>query len=202
MSIATHPCEERREIPFFPVHSFTVEEYHRMGDAGVLSEADQVELLEGWIVPKMNRKPIHDCTVATAHDLLSKLLPDGWHVRGQSAVTTVDSEPEPDLAIVRGKPRDYLAAHPGPLDVALIVEVAESSLGRDRAKRRLYARAGIPQYWIVNLIDHVVEVYTAPVSADEAPAYGAEQNYAADQRLPLQLDGRDIASIPAREFLP
>ncbi|MCY2992118.1 MAG: Uma2 family endonuclease [Planctomycetota bacterium] len=201
MSIVTQPYEECSDLPVFSTR-FTVEEYHQMGEAGVLTEEDQVELLEGWIVTKMNRKPIHDSTVATEHDLLRKYLPDGWHVRGQMAVTTGDSEPEPDLAIVRGKTRDYVSAHPRPQDVALVIEVAESSLGRDRAKRRLYARAGIPQYWIINLTEAVVEVYTQPSHAEGVPAYGEQQNYSGDELVPFVIEEREIARIPARELLP
>ena len=202
MSIATQPYEEGLELPVFPVHRFTVEEYHLMGEAGVLTEDAQVELLEGWIVRKMIRKPIHDGMVAVIRRALAAVLPEGWHVRVQSAVTTNDSEPEPDLAVVLGPERNYLTKHPLPRDIALVVEVAETSLDRDRNKRRLYARAGIPQYWIVNLSEAVVEAYTQPSHTEGVPAYGEQRNYSGDELVPFVIEGREITRIPARELLP
>lgn len=202
MSTATQPDKECMELPVFPMRRFTVAEYHRMGEAGVLTEADQVELLEGLVVRKMIRKPIHDAMVAAIRRSLGAVLPVDWHVRVQSAITTSDSEPEPDLVVVRGSERDYLATHPLPHDVALVVEVAETSLGRDRNKRRLYARAGIPAYWIINLVDQVVEVFTRPSCGEGVPAYCEQQNYQGDQLVPLLIQGREIARTPARELLP
>ena len=96
-------------VPPLPVRRFTVEEYHQMIQAGVLGEDDDVELLEGWIVPKMARNPAHDAVVSMVMvDVLTPRLPKGWFCRGQSAITTADSEPEPDVAVVRGSTRDYL----------------------------------------------------------------------------------------------
>ena len=101
--------------PPLPVRRFSVDEYHRMMELGILTDEDQVELLEGWIVPKMPRKPPHDAVIAIAHNqVVGPLLPAGFFCRGQSAITTRDSEPEPDLAIIRGSERDYLKRHPGP----------------------------------------------------------------------------------------
>src|SRR5690348_4645166 len=85
---------------------FSVDEYHRMIETGILNELDQVELLEGVVVVKMPRNPIHDATIELIEEALSRLLPAGWRVRVQSAVTFRDSEPEPDLAVVRGSPRN------------------------------------------------------------------------------------------------
>src|SRR5436305_8390215 len=102
----------------------------------------------------MTRKPPHDVTVALALNLLGKVLDEHWHCRGQSAITTDTGEPEPDVAIVRGKERDYLRAHPRPRDVGLVVEVADATLDSDRlVKGAHYARVGIPIYWTVNLVD-------------------------------------------------
>ncbi|MGZ3415793.1 MAG: Uma2 family endonuclease, partial [Isosphaeraceae bacterium] len=135
-------------VPPVPVRRFTVDEYHQMIRAGILGEDDNVELLEGWIVPKMPRNPAHDALIAWVHNrVLAPRLREGWYCRGQSAITTPDSEPEPDLAVIRGSESDYLSRHPGPADTALAVEVADSSLGRDRSiKARIYAAAGVPLY--------------------------------------------------------
>ncbi len=182
---------------------FTVDEYHRLIEAGVLTEADPVELLEGWIVYKMTRNPPHDVALGLTGDALAARLPAGWHVREQSAVTTADSEPEPDLAVTRGVRRDYAARHPGPADLALVVEVAESSLDDDRDdKWRIYARAGIPVYWIVNVVDRRVEVYTDPTGPDPAPGYRRRDDYGPGQAVPFALPGQPPAAIPVVDLLP
>src|SRR4051794_32544531 len=135
-----------------PVRRFTVAEYHRLVEVGVLTEDDPVELLEGWIVFKMPKNPRHDNTVFRVQQLLSRVLPADWLVRVQSAITTGDSEPEPDVTVAAGPVTAYDSRHPGPSEIALVVEVADTSLTRDRVdKQRLYARAQIAAYWIVNL---------------------------------------------------
>jgi Uma2 family endonuclease len=185
------------------MRTFTVDEYHRMIQVGILGEDDDVELLEGYIVPKMPHNPPHDGTIQVVNKRLLRLLPPGWDVRVQSALTLPDSEPEPDLAVVRGDERIYLQHHPGPADVGLVVEVADSSLDRDRDdKGRLYARAGVGCYWIVNLVNRQVEAYTAPSGPGPSPAYARQQTYGIQDSVPLSLDGQLVANIPVRELLP
>jgi len=187
-----------------PVRRFTVDEYHRMIHLGILKEDDPVELLEGWIVAKMLRNPPHDVAVALTQAALSSALPPSWICRGQSAVTTTDSEPEPDVAVVRGPIRRYVANHPGPADMGLMVEVADSTLARDRTlKARLYARAAIPIYWIVNIPDRQIEVYSDVIGADPVePHYGQRQDFDASGVVPLILEGRTVAMIPVPDLLP
>src|SRR4051794_28395359 len=105
MSIVSPAANFTLQPPSLPVRLFTVEEYHRMIDAGILGEDDPVELLEGLIVPKMPRNPPHDCGIELAEQSLRSRLPVAWRVRVQSAITTADSEPEPDLAVARGTVR-------------------------------------------------------------------------------------------------
>jgi Uma2 family endonuclease len=127
----------------------------------------------------------------------------GWHCRSQSATTTADSEPEPDLAVIRGSERDYLTRHPGPADMALAVEVSESSLPRDRShKTRIYARAAVPVYWIINLVDLQVEVYTDPTGPDPAPVYRTRRDYRPGDLVPFVMDGRELGPIPTQDLLP
>jgi len=199
MSIAT--TSEFRSPPF-PVRRFTVEEYHRMGRAGVLTEEDRVELLEGWIVSKTIRNPKHGATVGLVEAAIKERLSPEWIVRLQSAITTAESEPEPDLAVARGPVRRYLDRHPAPGDVALVVEVADTSLSRDRMKRRLYAAAAIPAYWIVNLVDGCVEVHTSPVQREQEWSYADQLVLRDDEEIPLIIDGQQLASIPAKDLLP
>jgi Uma2 family endonuclease len=202
MSITTPPTWGAFPPPY-PVRKFTVNEYHRLIQAGVLTEDDPVELLEGWIVPKMPRNPPHDGTIGVVQEVLRGQLPDGWFIRIQSAITLADSEPEPDLVVANGSPRQYMARHPGPQDVALAIEVADSSLDRDRHdKGRIYARAAIVIYWIINLVDGQVEVYTDPTGSAPTPAYQQRRDYQPADLVPLVLAGQTVSQIAASELLP
>jgi Uma2 family endonuclease len=185
-------------------YRFTVGQYHRMIATGVLTENDRVELIEGQIVPKMTHNPPHDASVDLTQTAIAAVLPEGWRVRVQSAITltTAGSEPEPDVAVVRGPARRYNRSHPRPRDIALLVEVADATLPYDRTtKHRLYARARIPVYWIVNLIDSCVEVYTLP-RAGQSPAYRQREDYSANEAVPVILEGREIARLLVQELLP
>src|SRR5262249_55940429 len=112
-------------IPPLPVRRFTADEYHRMIESGVLHEGEGGDLLDGWVVPKMTRNPAHDLSLGLTEDEITRLLPAGWFRRDQSAVTTPESEPEPDVGVVRGRRRDYRDRHPGPQDLGLVVEVSD-----------------------------------------------------------------------------
>jgi Uma2 family endonuclease len=173
-----------------------------MVETGVLSENDRVELLEGWVVAKMTHNPRHDAAVDLARSTIDPLLPPNWRVRVQSAITTRDSEPEPDIAVVSGTARRYVRHHPGPKDIGLLVEVADTSLAEDRTdKARLYARVRIPIYWIVNLLERQIEVYTQP-RAGKLPAYAQRLDYGTEESVPLVIEGREIARIPVKDLLP
>jgi Uma2 family endonuclease len=173
-----------------------------MIDAGILVEDDRVELLEGLIIDKMTHNPPHDCTIHLVQTEHLRRLPEEWLLRIQSAITLADSEPEPDLAVTRGPIRRYMQAHPGPKDLALVVEVAETTLAEDRVdKGRIYARAGIPLYWIMNLVESQVEVYTHP-RRGKTPAYRERRDFGRNAAVPLVIAGRDLGSIRVRDILP
>ncbi len=196
---ASPPAEAKTEG--IGLHRFTVAEYQRMAEAGVL-EGLRVELLDGWIIDKKMRNPPHDSTVARLSKRLIRLLSDEWVVRGQSAVVTKTGVPEPDVVVARGPEDVYNARHPGPKDTALLVEVSDATLSFDRNfKGSLYARARISVYWIVNLVNRRVEVYTEP-KAGKSPSYHGRTDYGAGESVPLVLDGREVARIPVRELLP
>ena len=176
-------------------HRFSVSEYHRLREVGILSENEDLELLEGYLVLMMPRGSLHDSILHTLLRHLFDLLPNGWEVRCQGAVTLSDSEPEPDLAIVRTDPARYMHRHPAPADIALSIEVSDSSLDGDRAdKCRIYARAGIPVYWIVNLVDNQIEVYTSPVG-DPTPEYRVRTDRRPGDDIDVILDGRRVGSV-------
>ncbi len=185
-----------------PPRKFTVAEYHQMIQAGVLAEDDRVELIEGWIVAKMPHNPPHDSGVNNARQRIERLLPAGWETRIQSAITLPDSEPEPDIVVVPSPASRYSTHHPGPLDIALLVEVADSSLARDRGEKcRSYARAGIVCYWIINLVQRQVEVYTDPTGPVGQPAYRRRTDYGSGDSVPLVIGGQQIALIPVGDLL-
>jgi Uma2 family endonuclease len=171
--------------------------------SGIVNEDNPCELLEGLVVEKMARNAPHDLAVALGHGELSRRLPPEWVPRGQSGVTTSDSEPEPDIAVVRGPQRRYAQQHPSPAETALLVEVSDSTLRRDRTtKQRVFARASIPVYWIVNLVDRQIEVYTEPSGPVEDPRYGKRQDFGENDAVPLVIDGVELARIPVRDLLP
>jgi Uma2 family endonuclease len=207
MAAATKPrvtaSTPRDDIPDVPIYRLSVAQYHAMARAGILQECAPVELLEGWLVPKMTQNPPHVLTAGLIQDALAGLLPAVWHVRAGNPVTTADSEPEPDLAVIRGARRDYRERHPGPQDTELAVEVADTSLRQDRGpKKRLYARAGIAVYWIVNLKARRIAVYTGPDSNAEKPDYRQQRDYGPGEVVPIVLDGTEVGSLAVRELLP
>jgi Uma2 family endonuclease len=185
------------------VPQWSVARYQRMIESGILTPEDKVELLENYVVRKMTKNPAHDGTIDLMKAALGNKIPLGWLLRVQQTVVLPDSQPEPDGTVVRGNPRSYIARHPGPADVGLIIEVADSSLLRDqRDKTRIYARAGIVCYWIVNLVDHRIEVYTQPSGPTPVPAYGSVQIYQPGDDVPLILDGNTVANVPVNDLLP
>jgi Uma2 family endonuclease len=171
-TVATPPMPAPEFMENAGFRPFTIGEYHQMIQAGILLDGEPVELLEGWMVKKVSRGSTHDAVVQALNKRLLRLVPAGWDVRGQSAVTLGgDSEPEPDFALVRGDEATYRNRHPGPADIGLIVEVSSSSLRVDRTgKGRIYAANGIPVYWVVNVVDKVIEVYTQPAGNGEEAA--------------------------------
>jgi len=144
-------------------------EYERLVDLGAF-QYDPVELIGGHLVVAEPQGSRHATAVGAADDALRAILPPGWIVRAQMPVALDDeSVPEPDLAVVAGVRADYRASHPA--RPALVLEVADSSLDLDREhKGSLYARAGVRDYWILNLIDGVLEVYRDP-GPDPSAAY-------------------------------
>ena len=176
------------------MRQFTVDEYHSMIQTGILTENDRVELLEGWVLPKVPGNPRHDSALDQSQETLRNVLPPGWRLRVQSAITTPDSEPEPDIAVVQGPANRYRTRHPEPLDIGMLAEVSDSTLANDRGlKAQLYARAGIAVYWIINLVDNQVEVYTDPTGPDPSPHYRQRRDYRAGDTIALTVGGVPLA---------
>jgi Uma2 family endonuclease len=145
-------------------HRFSVEDYYRMGETGVLAPDAQVELLDGEIIDMSPVSPAHGSAVRRLNRFFTQLAGDRWQVAVQDPVHLDDhSEPQPDLMLLKPSPDDYTTQHPDPTDVFLLIEVAASSLAYDRGRKLpAYGSAGITEVWIVNLEDETIEVYREP----------------------------------------
>ncbi|HEY9085608.1 MAG TPA: Uma2 family endonuclease [Candidatus Tyrphobacter sp.] len=169
---------------------FSLSEYEAMVEHGILTPDDRAELLSGEIVEKMTIGSRHAACVSRLECAFRKALGDRILLRTASPVALPpNSEPEPDVALLRPREDFYAAKHPRATDVFLVIEVADSSLWVDRTiKLELYAAAGIPEYWIVDLTSNAIEIYTAPrggaysrksiASSDEAIALVAFPDFA------------------------
>jgi Uma2 family endonuclease len=173
-----------------------------MTELGLLTSSDRVELLEGIIVDKMTQHPPHSVAVDLVREHLEPLLPPDYRIRDQKPVRLVGSEPEPDLAVVLGPAKRYVRHHPGPQDIVLVIEVADTSLADDRERKgRVYARARLPVYWIVNLRAGAVEVYTDP-KGGRTPGYTTHRDYGRDESVPVIVAGKKLGAIPVSDVLP
>ncbi|MGA9382301.1 MAG: Uma2 family endonuclease [Phormidium sp.] len=194
---------ESAAIPSDMIWRLSVDRYHSMIENGILTDEDPVELLEGWLVFKMPKNPPHRAATRIVRMAIESILPSGWYVDSQEPIALFDSEPEPDVVVVRGDTRQYLDRHPGAEDIALVVEVSDTTLQRDRSlKKRIYARAGIPIYWIVNLLDRQIEEYTQPFGEGEDADYATQQNYGLQDSLPLEIEGFEIGILSVNSLLP
>ncbi|HEY3109905.1 MAG TPA: Uma2 family endonuclease [Chloroflexota bacterium] len=153
----------------FTRRRWTRDEYYRMAEAGVFKRGERVELIDGEVTVMAPQNEPHMVATTLAAEALRDAFGRGFHVRVQGPMTLAGpTEPEPDVAVVEGSPNDYLASHPS--NAAVVVEVAASSLAADRSeKSSLYARAGIPDYWIVNLVHRQLEVRHDPIALPSAP---------------------------------
>jgi Uma2 family endonuclease len=152
-------------------------------------------------VEKDVKQPAHYTATDRTRRAVERLLPPGWYVRQEAPVRIPSrrSEPEPNLAVVRGGIDDYASRHPEPADVALVVEVTRSSAAKDRALARVYGPGGIPVYWIVNVPKRQLEVYTDP---DPAGGYRSRADYRPGQDVPVIIDVQEVGRIPVAELLP
>ena len=177
----------------------TVDQYERLVQTGLL-DGEHIELIDGLLVQKMGKNPPHSWTVEALREELADKLPPGWSSRQEQPAAIPDlNELEPDVAVVRGTKDDYARRHPRPSDLALVIEVSDSTLEKDRGPKLVaYGRGGIPVYWIVNLIDRQLEIYSSPHSA----GYRDRRIVATGEEAPLILEGKKVGSIPIAAILP
>lgn len=192
----------------------SINQYQRMIAAGILTDGAPIELIEGYLVakdrgrgPGMPHAEPHASAVRNLNELLIQTLTPSWVVQCQLpiALGPVDepggSAPEPDVTVAIGPRRRYTDHHPRPKEIRLVVEVADSTLAFDRrVKARLYAGAGISNYWIVNLIDRQLEVYTRPEAAGQR--YRSRKVLAEDESVVLRWAKLAPITFPVRDFLP
>ena len=178
------------------LRSLSVQDYHRMVDVGILAADERVELIEGQLYTMAAKGTAHSAAVTRIDRVLSRLLAGRALLRFQDPVQLSDfSEPEPDVAVVQLNPLDYEDHHPTPAEIFWLIEVADSTLRRDRdLKVPVYGRAGIAEYWILDVQERCLYVFRQP----EAGGYGMEQTlYEGDTVAPLAFPDCEIA---LREF--
>ena len=181
--------------PPLPLLRFSVAQYHMLGDLGVLTPEDKVELLEGWIVENRNQRSVHGYFVGMLSEWFQNRVPEGYIVRCQLPITTERSEPEPDIAIVSGGHHDYRNSHPTGNDCRLIIEVSDTSLDKDRAKASIYQSSGANEYWIVNIGGKCIEQYRFSKSSDIlSPVI-----VASEMQAMIQINGQELI-LPLSEL--
>lgn len=188
---------------FVPDFRFTVAQYQKMIFEGIISEDNRVELLNGKVVNKLARNPPHEFALSVAQEELRVICSPEWIVRCQLGIVVGKfSQPEPDLSVVGAPIRRYSKQHPGPKDTGMLVEVAESSLLIDRLdKGPIYAGARIPWFWIVNVADRIVEVYSDP-KGGASPEYRKREDCEVGVKVPVVLSGKTVGHVEVGRLFP
>lgn len=201
----TKPPTDAPDVSAFgrPVKRYTIDEYHRLVDAGVFRGGRKFELIRGLILEKPVPGPPHCYTTRQLTRLFYTIFSvEEWVIGVQDSITLADSEPEPDVSVSRGPVSAYTTRHPGPADLVLVVEVAHSSIDFDRGvKLRLYAESKVSQYWIVDVEARTVDVYTHP-SGGKNPVYRTKAEYGPADAVPVVVGGTALGSIPVKDVLP
>jgi Uma2 family endonuclease len=187
-------------LPYHPAR-LTVERYHALVAAGTFTEEDRVELLDGVVASKMPKNPRHSATTRRCDLLLSSLLTGNYHVQNQEPITLSNSEPEPDVAVIRGGLADYTERHPSGVETMLVVEVSDTTLITDRYKSQLYAAEMIAEYWIVNLQESCIEVHSDPESSAAQSLYRSVRVFGLTEDFSFQIAGRNLGQIAVAEII-
>ncbi len=209
--MSTTLLDELRSGTVLPLVPITVDQYQLMLDTGILHDGDPIELIDGLLVRKdrsargeneMTHNPRQVLLLSRLQRVLT--LPcqsAGFYLRIQVPVTLTNiNAPEPDIAVARGTEENYADRHPGPADLPLVIEVADSSLSIDRTtKQRLYANAGIPRYWLVNLPESLVEVYEHPDRA--TGKYALRTDYGPGQTIAWVMSPTQILEINVTDLM-
>lgn len=195
------PAKRKKE--FDSDFRFTVAQYQKMVAEGIITPDARVELLNGRVVNKMARNPPHDTSLSLTRVELEAVLSAEWYLRIQKAVVLGKTgQPEPDIAVVLAPIKRYLKQHPVLKDIGMLVEVADSSLLEDRRdKIPIYAAGRIPWFWIVNVADRIVEVYSEP-KGGASPEYRKRENYEIGEKVPVVLNGKTVGHVEVAKLFP
>ncbi len=182
---------------------FTVDEYHRLIELGFLTDRDRIELIRGELVKMAAKGTLHSVCTGKLRRQLDRVLGDRAVIRGQEPVSLpLDSEPEPDVVVAFRQDDDYLAHHPYPDNIAVVIEVSDSTLNFDQTTQlQVYAENAVPHYWIVNLVAHRLEQYSQPYR-DQAGEYGYRQLVIALRDETVPIPGFDAVSLDLALIFP
>jgi Uma2 family endonuclease len=187
-------------------YRLTAADYFKMVDADIIPPHRRVGLWEGQLYEKMAKKLPHSTASSLLIMALMRAIPAGWFVWPENPILVDDfTAPLPDFTLVRGAPNDYCrrGSVPKADEIGLVVELAETSLRKNlTVSLPIYARAGLPVYWVVNLVARRVEVYSQPVVEGETARYSVTETFEPGKDVPLVLDGHEVARVPARDLLP
>jgi Uma2 family endonuclease len=193
----------RRAKPFDPDFRFTVAQYQQMVAEGIIEPGARVELLSGKVVNKLARNPPHDVTLSLTQEELTPFCSPKWVIRVQMAVVTgKHGQPEPDIAVVLAPHGRYAKQHPTTKDIGMLVEVGDSTLLEERRKKApIYAGGRIPWFWIVNVAERIVEVYSDP-KGGVSPEYRKRLDYNLGEKVPVVLNGKTVGHVEVNKLFP
>jgi hypothetical protein len=183
----------------------TVDRFLRMAEAGIVTEKDRVLLWKGQLVEKMTKGRPHVVAALRLHQALLRVVPAGWYVEHETPTALIqrnDTLPEADLKVVRGRVEDY-SRTPTTREVPLLIEVSDSSLPDDRREvLELFGAESIPVYWVANIPDRWIEVYTEPSGPAVPMGYGVCTIFRPGHEVPVVLDGTEVGRIAVSEIFP
>jgi Uma2 family endonuclease len=200
-SVLDRPSVESPSSPEGNPYLFSVDDFYRMVDLDFFPDDARVGLWEGRVYEEMAKKQAHSFSWARLNAALLPILPHGWSLWAECWIAiSPDKVPLPDMVILRGDLEAYRKRRPLAEDVGLLIELADTSLKIDTGtKLKAYARAGIPAYWVFNLKEDVIYIYTDPVPSEDR--YASMTTIGREGSIPFVLDGTQVAMIPASSVL-
>lgn len=190
-------------VPTFdvPYYLLTSDQFEHMIETGTVGRRDKVVLWKGRLFAKMTKHPPHGHALGCLAEIMGRILPAGYFYRQDISIRLDDrSMPEPDLIVIRGDRAEFARRRATPGDIAILVEVADSSLPLDRRVIADFAAAGIVEYWIVNLVDRRIEIYSGPDA--NTKAYRTTRMFGPDDEVPVVLDGHEVGRFAVKDILP